>query len=78
MKKFYGIKKRFFDLDRFMMSILLSLMALIAFVEVAARYIFHAPLAHIGEFVPNLFVWTTFLGVAVSEKDKAHLGISIR
>jgi C4-dicarboxylate transporter DctQ subunit len=71
------ITREGFELDRILMSCLLFIMALVTFGEVIARFLFHAPLAHISEIVPNLFVWMTFLGIAVAEKENAHLGISL-
>ncbi len=59
------------------MSLLLGMMAAITFVEVTARFIFHVPLAHVSEFVPNLFAWLTFLGVSATEKSGAHFGLNL-
>lgn len=77
MAKWRTLKKTILDLDGILMACLLGGMAFITFVEVAVRFVFHAPLAHAAEVVPHLFVWMTFLGIAVAEKKGAHLGISL-
>jgi C4-dicarboxylate transporter DctQ subunit len=77
MSKQKRFNPRTFDLDRLFMALLLFVMALITFGEVLARFVFQAPIAYLGELVPNLFVWMTFLGVAVAEKEDAHLGIPL-
>lgn len=77
MAKRRTLKKTVLDLDGIVMACLLGVTAFITFAEVAVRFVFHAPLAHVAEAVPNLFVWMTFLGVAVAEKKGAHLGISL-
>ncbi len=59
------------------MALLLLVMALITFVEVLARFVFHVSIAFLGELVPNLFVWMTFLGIAAAEEEGAHLGIPL-
>jgi len=59
------------------MALLLLVMAAITFAAVLARFVFQTSIAFIGELVPNLFVWMTFLGIAVAEKEGAHIGIPL-
>ncbi len=65
------------DLEGVLTVLLLGAMAAITVVEIAARFIFHAPLAHVSELVPNLFVWLTFIGASAAERSGTHFGIDL-
>ena len=71
MKKgFLGIR-----LDHWLAAILLAVMALIAFVNVLSRYIFHFSFAATEEITINLFVWMTIIGMGIAFERGGHLGM---
>lgn len=54
-----------------------SIMAVLVFVNVIARYVFGNSLAVSDEMSTYLFVLMSFMGTAVAARRKAHLGLSI-
>lgn len=67
--------RRKFEIDEIIMGILLLIMAIIAFINVLGRYIFHYSLAFTEEIDVNLFVWITVIGIGVAFERNAHLGM---
>jgi TRAP-type C4-dicarboxylate transport system permease small subunit len=57
------------------LSVLLSAMAVICFLEVILRYLFAASLSWYDEFVGYLLVWLTFLGAVLAQSHGQHIGI---
>ncbi len=71
MKKgFLGIR-----LDYWLVSILLGVMALIAFINILSRYIFHFSFAATEEITINLFVWMSIIGMGIAFERGGHLGM---
>lgn len=71
MKKgFLGIR-----LDHWLAAILLAVMALIAFINILSRYIFHFSFAATEEITINLFVWMTVIGMGIAFERGGHLGM---
>ena len=59
-----------------MAALLLSVMALIAFLNILGRYLFHYSLAFTEEITINLFVWLTVLGTGLAFERGAQLGLA--
>lgn len=62
-------------LDYWLAAILLGVMAVIAFVNVLSRYIFHFSFAATEEITINLFVWMTVIGMGIAFERGGHLGM---
>ena len=58
-------------------SIMLAVMALIAFANVIVRYCTTFSLAWTEEITINFFVWVVLLGTACAFRDSTNLGMSI-
>lgn len=58
-------------------SILLAIMALIAFINVIVRYLTSFSFAWTEEVTINFFVWVVLLGTARAFRTGGHLGMSI-
>jgi len=57
--------------------ILLSVMALVVFLQVIFRYVLNLPLYWIEEFARYCLVWASLLGAAVAMKRGQHLAVTI-
>jgi C4-dicarboxylate transporter DctQ subunit len=57
-------------------SVLLSAIAAICFLEVILRYLFAASLSWYDELVGYLLVWLTFLSAVLAQSHGQHIGIS--
>lgn len=57
-------------------SVLLSAMAGICFLEVILRYLFAASLSWYDELVGYLLVWLTFLSAVLAQSHGQHIGIA--
>ncbi|MEF3245122.1 MAG: TRAP transporter small permease [Caldisericaceae bacterium] len=68
-------KKRKFEIDELIMGSLLFIMAVIAFLNVLGRYVFHYSLAFTEEIGVNFFVWVTVIGMGVAFERGSHLGM---
>ncbi|BAL80303.1 TRAP transporter small permease [Caldisericum exile] len=64
-------------LEEILVVVILSVMALLGFVNVLSRYIFHLSLAATEELEVNMFVWVTILGIAIAFERGSHLGMNI-
>ncbi|PIE70628.1 MAG: TRAP transporter permease DctQ [Deltaproteobacteria bacterium] len=62
-------------LDHWLVAILLAVMALIAFINVLSRYIFHFSFAATEEITINLFVWMTVIGMGIAFERGGQLGM---
>lgn len=58
-------------------SLLMFSMAFLIFVQVVARYVFQDSLTWSEEIGRYIFVWMSFLGMAVAIKAKAHVALDI-
>lgn len=54
-----------------------SVMAILVFVNVIARFVFNSPLAVADEMSCYLFILMSFMGTAIAARRKAHLGLTI-
>jgi len=63
-------------IEEVLIIIILGIMALVDFVNVLSRYIFHFSFAATEEITVNLFVWLTVLGIAVAFERGSHLGMN--
>lgn len=59
------------------MLIILSVMALVVFLQVIFRYALNLPLFWIEEFARYCLVWSSLLGAAVAMKRGQHLAVTI-
>ena len=57
-------------------AVLLAAMAVIAFLNVLGRYLFHYSLAFTEEVTINLFVWLTVVGSGLAFERGAQLGMN--
>ena len=62
-------------IDHLLVAVLLFTMALIAFVNVLSRYLFHFSFAATEEITINLFVWMTVIGSGIAFERGAQLGM---
>ncbi len=61
----------------FAAAVSLALACLAMLGQVAARYVFGAPIVWAEEFAVLLFAWITFLGAAVVQAEDSHLSIDV-
>ena len=62
--------------EHWISALLLSLMALIAFLNVLGRYLFHYSLAFTEEITIHLFVWLTVVGTGLAFERGSQLGMT--
>jgi len=63
-------------LEEILAIVILSIMAIIDFINVLSRYIFHISFAATEEITVNLFVWLTVIGIAIAFERGSHLGMN--
>ena len=63
--------------EKFVSCACVSVMAVLVFANVIARFIFNSPLAVADEMSCYLFVLMSFMGTAIAARKKAHLGLTI-
>ncbi len=71
------MKKILNNIEEVLCAVCLSVMTIIAFVNVVSRYIFSASLSFTDEITTYLFVLLSLLGSAIAAKRGAHLGLTI-
>ncbi len=64
-------------IEKAVACICVSVMAVLVFANVIARYVFNHSLAVSDEMSTYLFVLMSFMGTAIAARRKAHLGLSI-
>ena len=64
-------------IEKLVACVCVSIMAVLVFVNVIARYVFGNSLAVSDEMSTYLLVLMSFMGTAVAARRKAHLGLSI-
>ena len=64
-------------IEKLVACVCVSIMAVLVFVNVIARYVFGNSLAVSDEMSTYLIVLMSFMGTAVAARRKAHLGLSI-
>ena len=63
--------------EKFVSCACVSVMAVLVFANVIARFVFNSPLAVADEMSCYLFVLMSFMGTAIAARKKAHLGLTI-
>ena len=61
--------------DHWLVAVLLAVMAVIAFINILSRYIFHFSFAATEEITINLFVWMTVIGMGIAFERGGQLGM---
>jgi TRAP-type C4-dicarboxylate transport system permease small subunit len=64
-------------LEQFLLGTLLSVMVLIAFVQIFLRNVFSTGLSWGDELVRNLVLWTGFIGAAIATREGKHISIDV-
>lgn len=64
-------------IEKFVSCVCVSVMAVLVFANVIARYVFNNSLAFSDEMSTYLFVLMSFMGTAIAARRNAHLGLSI-
>jgi TRAP-type C4-dicarboxylate transport system permease small subunit len=62
-------------IDYVLAALMLAVMALITFMNVLGRYLFHFSLSFTEEVTIQLFVWMTVIGAGIAFERGAHLGM---
>lgn len=60
----------------FIMSIMMGIATLVAFINVVLRYVFNMSLTWAGELTSYLFIWSVLFGTAYGFKIGMHLGVT--
>lgn len=63
--------------EKFVACACVSVMAILVFANVIARFVFNSPLAVADEMSCYLFILMSFMGTAIAARKKAHLGLTI-
>jgi TRAP-type C4-dicarboxylate transport system permease small subunit len=63
--------------EQALITILLSLMILIAFLQIVLRNIFATGIAWADPFVRNLVLWVGFVGAAIATREGRHITINV-
>jgi len=66
-----------YEIEEILAAIILGAMAIIAFINVLSRYLFHLSIAATEELEVNFFVWVTVIGIALAFEKGSHLGMTI-
>lgn len=64
-------------LEEIVAAVCLSVMTILAFANVVARYVFSASFSFSEEITTYLFVLLSLLGTAIAARRRAHLGLTI-
>ena len=65
------------NLEMYICIVLLSLFAVILFIQVIARYVFNNSLSWSEELARYLFIWLVFIGISYGAKQMKHLRIDV-
>lgn len=71
------MKKILDNIEEVLCAICLSIMTIITFINVIARYVLSASLSFTDEITTYLFVLLSLLGSAIAAKRGAHLGLTV-
>ncbi len=64
-------------IEEIVSAVCLSVMTILAFANVVARYVFSASFSFSEEITTYLFVLLSLLGTAIAARRRAHLGLTI-
>lgn len=67
----------FEKIEKFVACVCVSIMAVLVFANVIARFVFKHSMAVSDEMSTYLFVLMSFMGTAIAARRKAHLGLTI-
>lgn len=65
----------FYRILELLLIVMLSVMAIMVFVNVVLRYAFNSGIAVSDEASRYLFVWVVFIGAVVTFRENSHMGI---
>lgn len=71
------LKKFLNNIEEILCAICLSVMTIIAFINVVSRFLLSASLSFTDEITTYLFVLLSLMGSAVAAKRGAHLGLTV-
>ena len=71
------LDKIFGKIEEIIAGICLSVMSVLAFTNVCARYFFHASFSFSDEITTYLFVLLSLMGAAIAAKRHSHLGFTV-
>lgn len=71
------MKKIAIHFEEYLCAACLSIMTLLTFINIIARYVFSASFSFSEEITTYLFVLLSFMGAAIAAKRKAHLGFTL-
>jgi len=66
-----------FGIEDAVMALLLVAVFVVVLIQVASRFIFHAPLSWTTEVSVTIMIWLAFIGLAVGIRDKAHVSFEL-
>lgn len=66
-----------FGFEDAVLALLLVAVFVVVLIQVASRFIFHAPLSWTTEVSVSLMIWLAFIGLAVGIRDKAHVSFEL-
>jgi len=69
------LQKIFDHFEEMLGAVVLTVMAVVSFVNVVTRYVIVYPLAFTEEVTVNLFVWLVLLGASMAFRRNAHLAM---
>ena len=69
--------RRLDRIEEIVAAVCLSVMTILAFANVVARYVFSASFSFSEEITTYLFVLLSLLGTAIAARRRAHLGLTI-
>lgn len=67
-------------LDRVLIALTIAALVVligVIFMAVVMRYVFHAPLIFSFDLSTLLFAWVVFVGLAIADRDDAHMGLDL-
>lgn len=67
-------------LDKVLVALTVSTLVVlvgVVFGAVVMRYVFHAPLVFSFDLSTLLFAWVVFVGLAIADRDDAHMGLDL-
>jgi C4-dicarboxylate transporter, DctQ subunit len=67
----------FVKFEEWILVILMSILCVLTFGNVLARYIFHSSFSFTEELTTNLFPFIIFIGAALLAREKGHLGFAL-
>ncbi|MGA1862194.1 TRAP transporter small permease [Deferribacter thermophilus] len=77
MKKIFETLDKWLDyLNMTVMTVMMALATIVAFINVVLRYVFNSSLVWAGELTSYLFIWSALFGAAYGFKIGLHIGVT--